>query len=374
MKLKQGIFFSLFISLTFLVQAQEMDPMKALSLARIVIDGKINIIQVEKLNEQGILGVNLSESTNYFTDDIFDFIETIGYDSILVILSSLNETVHYNAIQILPPVDVIANTIAVANNYPEHKKETNTKIEPILFPKITDATSYVSNVTVDKDKELLDYEVELAVVYSKNTYHIKDLNNQFLGFITAIDYSDRARVLKAYDSDHPELAVGFTDSKSRKGYLPLGAIMVVPQDWRTYYKKLRIHLFHNSNIEQKDTVKNMYWDIQKITDEALKLGTKEQWTLNKNPVSLLSNEHIEKGTILLTGTPGGVIFRPPTKFFVIRKAVEYIILLKFFTWIPKDYVIDRYIQKLIRKKQFLKRGDSINAYIENLGYIYSNIK
>ena len=103
-----------------------------------------------------------------------------------------------------------------------------------------------------KKEFLLDYEVELAVVYSKDVKRADDINNQLLGFMVVMDYSDRESQLRDYDTDHPELAVGFTDSKSHETFFPVGAILVIPKDWKnknkTYYSTYIKYFFVYSHL------------------------------------------------------------------------------------------------------------------------------
>ena len=187
------------------------------------------------------------------------------------------------------------------------------------------------------------------------------------------DYSDRANQLRSYDTDHPELAVGFTESKSHDGFLPVGPILVIPRDWENYYKELNLKLFRNTEIKQNDYVKNMYWDIRKITEESLKLGNKEIWSIRGNRISLLPKNYIEKGTIVSSGTPGGVLLTTSTNGFIIRGAIKYSLLFKFLNWHPEAYVKDQFVKKLFRKNTYLKQSKKTKAQISNLGYIHSAI-
>ncbi len=373
MKLKQSVFLSLVILCPLLCIAQEKDPQKALSLARVIGLDKTHIIQVINIDKSGIEGLDLSEHFNCYTNDVFEFIESVGYDDIVSELPNINK-LFFKAKDVLPPVDAVANTISTAANYLEHKEETHTEIDPILFPKITEPSSYVSSVNTNSNDELLDYEVEMAVVYSKDIHSIKDLENQLLGFMVAIDYSQRASMFRVYDTEHPELAVGFTDSKSHIGYFPVGSIIVVPRDWKNYYKDLAIQLYRNTTLTQNDSLRSLIWDVPKITEEALKLGKKELWIFNNNKVSLLPKGYIEKGTITLTGTPGGVVFEPPTTGFIIKRAIKYTMLFQFINWDANEYVRDQYLKKLFKQEQYLQDGESIDATITNLGHIYSAIQ
>lgn len=372
LSLKQTIFTVLTILSFTLLNAQETDVKKALSLARVKKEGKIHIFQVNKIEDTFIEGIDLSESFNIYPNTIFELIENVGYDQITEKILISNST-KISTSDVLTPVDATKTTIAAATNYPEHKEETNVEIEPVLFPKVVELTPYISQVNTKKEF-LLDYEVELGVVYSKDVEKADDINNQLLGFMVIMDYSDRASQLLDYDTDHPELAVGFTDSKSHETFFPVGAILVVPKDWKNYYKELNLKLWRNNEIKQNDFPKNLFWDVPKITEESLKLGNKEVWTLRGNPISLLPKNYIEKGTIVITGTPGGVIMTTPTKGYIIRNAIKYSLLFKFFSWKPKEYVIHQFVKKLRKQDQYLKDGEIIKAAISNLGYIKSTVK
>lgn len=373
-KLKQGMIAILGLLAGSFLKAQELDPQKALSLARVMKNGRTHIIQVSKIDDAYVKGINLSEKFGMYPVRIFDFIEKFGYEQILdkIHSSSKTDVQEFKSEEVLTPVDAIAHTIAAATNYPEHKEETNVKIDPILFPKVTKLTPYISQVKTKKEY-LLDYEVELGVVYSRDVKTMADLENQLLGFMVTMDYSDRASQLRDYDTDHPELAVGFTDSKSHEGFFPVGPIMVVPKDWKNYYQELNIKLWRNDELMQDDHLGSMFWDVPKITEEALKLSDEEIWTLNGDAISLLPKKYIEKGTIVVTGTPGGVLLTTPSKGFIIRRAIKYSLLFKFLGWEPEAYVKDQFVKKLHRKDNYLKDGEQIRASISKLGYINSHV-
>ncbi|WP_130734047.1 fumarylacetoacetate hydrolase family protein [Flavobacterium sp. J27] len=363
------VFFAL-LSIS-LMEAQEPNPLKALSLARIKKNGRTHIVQVNKIDDEYIEGINLSEQFNRYPIAIFELVEEVGYDQILEKISQGN-IIRVRSSDVLPPVDALNNTIAAATNYPEHKEETHVEIDPVLFPKIAQLTPYISTVKT-KSAYLLDYEVELGFVYSKDVKKREDLENQLLGFMVVMDYSDRESQLREYDTSHPELAVGFTNSKSHEGFFPVGPILVIPRKWQDYYKDLELKLWRGTELKQNDSPKNLYWDISKITEETLKFGNKEIWTLRDKPISLLPKNYIEKGTIVITGTPGGVIFTTPTKGYIIKKAIKYSLLFKYFKWNPKEYVVDQFIKKLRKEDDYLKDGEKIYAQISNLGYIKSQV-
>ena len=61
----------------------------------------------------------MSEDFNTYPNNIFDLVDKIGYDQIVLKIHD-GTKVKFHYYDLLPPVDAITNTIAAATNYPEH--------------------------------------------------------------------------------------------------------------------------------------------------------------------------------------------------------------------------------------------------------------
>lgn len=75
-------------------------------------------------------------------------------------------------------------------------------------------------------------------------------------------------------------------------------------------------------------------------------------------------------TIILTGTPGGVVFRPPTSRQVVAGIPPYILSLAWSTRSP----LDAYLTGAHTSGAFLQPGDEVIVRAERLGLIKSRIE
>src|SRR5262249_2610132 len=144
-----------------------------------------------------------------------------------------------------------------------------------------------------------------------------------VGLMVCNDVSERAVQVRAFDPNDPKTAKGFTDGKSRPGFLPLGPYVVVPKDWKAFVPKIGLRLWWNGQARQTDEAAPMIWDIERQVEEALAIGKDARFTHAGKPVALLPDGKIAKGTILVSGTPGGVILKAPSQTFIVAKLADY---------------------------------------------------
>ncbi len=371
----KGNLFLLFILIQpIVIRAQIAPPDIALSLARIILsDSVVHTIGVTDFQNSQITGIDLSTTFNYYPNSPFDFIDSLGYDEIANLLLNSEKQEIFQQAQITTPIKNKIYSIATGINYAQHKDETKLSVKPFLFPKIINASGFNDTVHIDSEV-LLDYEVELGIVFSKDIHLLNDLYNQHIGCIVLLDYSDRATMLKVFDNKNPKTAKGFTDSKSKTGYFPIGPLLVVPKNWQTFYPRLKLQLWRNNKLMQNDTSGNMIWGLETIVKEALKLGNDSLWVFQSKKISLLPKGFIEAETIVLTGTPGGVIFKPPSSALITKSVLKHIFGFGYLKRSIHKAVVTTYIKKSKRKKEFLQNCEHITAEITHLGKIYSSIK
>lgn len=221
---------------------------------------------------------------------------------------------HWNDIELfLPPVNPL-NIYAVGKNYSEHCKETKLEEElenPVIFIKTT------NSVTAHNEKIFLpifnpdrvDYEAELAVIIGKAGKNIpkEDALKHVLGYTCAQDISAR----------DVQMANGgqWVLGKSFDSFCPLGPLVETELD----PANLKIVQRLNGQVMQEDTTASMLFSVADIISYI------------SRGITLLP------GTVILTGTPGGVGFtrEPPV---------------------------------------FLKGGDKIEVEIENIGTLVNHVE
>jgi 2-keto-4-pentenoate hydratase/2-oxohepta-3-ene-1,7-dioic acid hydratase in catechol pathway len=199
----------------------------------------------------------------------------------------------------LPPVDPV-NIYAVGKNYSEHCKETKLEEElenPVVFMKTT------NTVTAHNEKVLLpifnpdnvDYEAELAVIIGKTGKNIPVAKalDYVLGYTCAQDISARDA---QFDNGGQ-----WVRGKSFDTFCPLGPVVETDLD----PTNLKITQKLNGNVMQEDTTASMLFSVAEI-------------------VSYISRGvTLVPGTVILTGTPGGVGFtREPAVFLKDGDRIE----------------------------------------------------
>ena len=157
----------------------------------------------------------------------------------------------------------------------------------------------------------LDYEIELAVVISKTCKNIDEISSKdyIFGYMIFNDVS--ARDIQMKDKQ-------FTRGKSFDSFAPCGPWITSVEEI-TNVENLQMTTKVNGQVRQNSSTKNMFIKIPSIISKLSKVMT------------------LEKGDIIVTGTPEGVAMNNPD--------------------IP-----------------FLKDGDKIDMEIEKLGKIKNTVK
>ncbi|EXJ74311.1 uncharacterized protein A1O5_02607 [Cladophialophora psammophila CBS 110553] len=218
----------------------------------------------------------------------------------------------------------IPSVQCIGGNYLSHLRELN--IEPPRYPAMFSKTSgavagYGDEVEIPKfiQDEQTDYEGELAFVIAKDAKNAKkeEALEYVLGYTSSNDVSARK-----WQMD-PDLVGTFpppqmTYGKSFDGFVPLGPGIVstnVIKDPHTLSLLTKV----NGEVRQQSNTSELHFNIPAI-------------------IEFLSKGHtLHAGTVVLTGTPGGVGFasRPP---------------------------------------KFLKDGDKVEVYFSKIGTLMHGIK
>ena len=122
------------------------------------------------------------------------------------------------------PIQGLPRNIAAGTNFVAHAEEVGHEGDPFLFPKLSAPTAWNAPVRAEGR---LDFEVELCAVTLAE--HRADAPAP-LGFLLCGDYTDRLQLVQEIDLDGPMGLSGFTDAKGGAGRLPIGPLLVIPED------------------------------------------------------------------------------------------------------------------------------------------------
>ena len=216
--------------------------------------------------------------------------------------------------RLLAPIPDPPKIICLTFNYPAHAKEQNlvSPKEPVIFIKPrTTLCGTDSDIMCPNFIKQLDYEVELAVIIGKTCKNVDESRSKdyIFGYMVFNDVS--ARDIQMRDKQ-------FTRGKSFDTFAPCGP-WITSADEVTNPQDLQLVTKINGQNRQDSSTKNMFIKIPSI-------------------ISKLSNVMtLEKGDIIVTGTPDGVAMNNPST-------------------------------------PFLKNGDTIEMEIEKLGRIQNTVK
>ena len=197
--------------------------------------------------------------------------------------------------KVLAPVPVpLQDIICLGVNYREHIEETADVLD---FTKKTDAVYFSKRVNRCNDPDgiipcydnvdALDYEVELGVILKKNAFRVSvdEVADYILGYTIINDVSARNLQFK-----HQQWYLG----KSLDGYTPMGPCIVTSDEIGDAHS-LDITCYVNGEKRQESNTKYMITSVEEAILELSQAMT------------------LKAGTVIATGTPGGVAMgmKPP---------------------------------------------------------------
>jgi 2-keto-4-pentenoate hydratase/2-oxohepta-3-ene-1,7-dioic acid hydratase in catechol pathway len=271
----------------------------------------------------------------------------------------------------LLPVLEGARHVAAGANYPEHGAEVNVDA-PFLFPKIAAPDPPRQRLAAEPGW-LLDYEVEIAVVFDRDVAGEADLRAARAGVFLANDFTERAQLVREADLSGAGVGVGFANAKGKPGFFPTGPFLVVPRDWRAFVRDCEIRLAVNGDERQRARGREMIWEVDEIVRRALALAGRPRFEHEGRGLALV-DVPLPRGTALLTGTPGGVVFAPPGRAFVLAQLARWLFGLHFWSEGAVDFVKRSYVDELLRAGRFLQPGDFVVAEGAGLGSIETYVE
>ncbi|MBM9579658.1 fumarylacetoacetate hydrolase family protein [Leptospira sp. 201903070] len=211
--------------------------------------------------------------------------------------ASSKKTFSISEVSILSPITAPCQILCQGANYRQHLIESgldpDDKNYNLFFTK-SDAslTSPIGEIVRPYHVKLLDYEIELGIVFGKGFDSSLDPSSKNLEEFVAAFFM--ANDVSARDIQIPQLQ--WYKGKSYRTFFPAGPYLTVLEkgDFASY-ESLELNLTVNGEVRQKDKASNLVFKP---------LGT---------IVELSRFCNIAPGDVLLTGTPSGCALRAPGK-------------------------------------------------------------
>jgi len=259
------------------------------------------------------------DEINYLTgipipQNVKDFLFDGWYDEIKDKINDLSYKEDISKYKLLAPIPNPNKIICLAFNYVDHAKEQGLQApeDPaIVIKPRTTLNGSTSDIVCPDFVTQLDYEVELAIIIGKNCKNISidEASSAIFGYMVFHDVS--ARDIQFKDKQ-------FTRGKSFDSFAPCGP-WITTKDEIKDAQNLKLTTKVNGELRQNSSTNNMFIKIPEIISKISKVMT------------------LEKGDIISTGTPAGVMLNKPNAVF-------------------------------------LKDGDKVEMEIENLGILTNTIK
>jgi 2-keto-4-pentenoate hydratase/2-oxohepta-3-ene-1,7-dioic acid hydratase in catechol pathway len=328
--------------------------------------------------------IDLHEELGTTSTNAFDLLQSKSYDQLSDQLSQLKKQKTANTKDLCFAFEAREKHLCAGLNYNDHVSEIGGENKLVLFPKFGKLATGLEKIPVVKNSgipELLDFEIELGVLFDRDIFHKDDLQKAHAGFFVANDISDRAPQIFYYGDVENHESYSFAASKSKRGYSVISPILVIPKDWRAFSRDLEMKLSVNGQVRQKSRTSHMSQGIEDMILLALNDPKEKKWPLLKNsesrslgdsipllPQSPAGQPYLQSGMVFMTGTPGGTIFQKP-KLMELAKAAWGI---PYLGTDAKELSLKQklklsLIKNLWQSRKFLQPGDKIESEISQLG-------
>jgi len=242
--------------------------------------------------------VSTKDEITYLTgvpipQNVKDFLFDGWYDEIKNKIKDLPYEENISKYKLLSPIPNPNKIICLAFNYVDHAKEQGLQApeDPALVIKPRTALNSTNSDIVCPDfVTQLDYEVELALIIGKNCKNVSVENafDSIFGYMIFNDVS--ARDIQFKDKQ-------FTRGKSFDSFAPCGP-WITTKDEIKDPQNLKMITKINGELRQNSSSSNMFIKIPEIVSKISKVMT------------------LEKGDIISTGTPAGVMLNKPNAVFL----------------------------------------------------------
>lgn len=283
---------------------------EALTFARFRSDGQLQVMLVTQYANDQVTGVNLNRRLATPEADPIQLFRKFGYEAITLTVQATiqpHEVAVIAANSLELPFEAREQNIGIGANYREHARESGIEEQPFVFPKIAQPTHALSTVA-QQLSTLLDYEAELGLV-ALDDITAGETKPKF-GLVLCNELTDRWPLVQHLRREEPMGKTGFAEGKSREGFAPIGSLLVIPRELDAFYRQLELRLYVNGRLRQKESAGNMVWGPSEILRQIFR---RADWRFPyyEQTLNLLGPESkIRAGTIIFSGTPAGVIFKP----------------------------------------------------------------
>lgn len=203
---------------------------------------------------------------------------------------------------LLAPVETAPPHLGAGNNFADHQEETQVTDEPGLFPKMARPSAWNTDIP---HAGHLDHEVELCAVALAP---IPRGETGPIGFLLCNDFTDRWSMVTGLRPGSPLGTTGFADGKGLPGFLPTGPWLVVAEDPAAFAASVDLRLSVNGHLCQEASQAQAIWDHPTIVARAFERCGWD-FRYRGEPVDWPACDELRRGTLVLGGTPGGVVFR-----------------------------------------------------------------
>lgn len=247
--------------------------------------------------------------------------------------------VSFEDVKVLSPITTPARLLCQGANYRQHMIESGMNPDEKTFNMFFEKSDCSLNdpfgiVRRPAHVALLDYEIELALVFRKAitgpvTVTADNLADYVFGITIANDVSAR-------DVQIPEMQ--FFKGKSYRGFCPMGPYLTVPDPGEfRYLDQLDLSLSVNGAQRQSDNTRNLVFKPAETITE------------------LSTFSDVAPGDVLLTGTPSGCALRVPPP--LVRKLMQLVL--------PEKKLWAAFRKGQARSPHYLKPDDVITARISS---------
>lgn len=277
-------------------------PEQALTFAR--SEGRL--LLVTRYANDLVTAVDLTAQLRLGHDDPLRAYAEHGYDAI--VHAARVPPREFALAELDLPLIAHEHNLAIGANYREHALEAGIDEQPFLFPKIAAPTRHDSSVA-RRASSRLDYEVELGLVL------LEDLRQGMpapprMGLVLCNELTDRWALVRNLKRDGEMGTSGFVDGKSREGFSVLGPLLVVPHDFAAFYPTLRLQLWRDGHLRQDAVAADMIWSPAQQLEQFF---ARADWAFHRGDATvplLPEPQRIPAGTVVFSGTPAGVVFKP----------------------------------------------------------------
>ncbi len=275
--------------------------------------------------------------------------------------------------------------VAAGLNYAAHAEEAGGG-DVFLFPKPVEPGAPYAAVLRPEGVSLLDYEVELAFVLLEDVDLASLPSRKALlarsAFFVSNDLTDREPIIVRNAFFGP--GTGFVEAKGQSGFLPAGPWMVRGTELFAALERcggdglgLRLEVDEGRGFEvrQDASTAAMILDphalLVRLADEVATSGARTAMSVEREgelrhyPLAIAGRDgslRLPAGSIVVTGTPGGIALRAPSPLGVIGRGLVNL-------HGPFEQFRQEQLERAAAREPggYLEPGDRVRAQIDGLG-------